>query len=79
MNSSVSYLHDLTEPAARVDDTLMTAAQVREHFGGISEMTLHRWMRNEALGFPQPIVIHRRRFWRRSDIAAFEARQRGAA
>jgi predicted DNA-binding transcriptional regulator AlpA len=60
------------------DDGLMTATHVRNHFGGISEMTLWRWMRAEGMNFPQPIMIQRRRFWRRADIAAFEARQTGA-
>lgn len=63
----------------RPDDTLMTASQVREHFGSISEMTLWRWLRDTAMDFPAPIVINRRRFWPRSEIAAFAARQREAA
>lgn len=53
---------------------LLTAKQVRERFGGISDMSLWRWLDNEFIGFPAPIYISRRRFWREADIDAFEAR-----
>jgi len=46
-----------------MDKQYLTAAQVRARFGGISDMTLWRWIRDERLGFPAPIVIQRRRFF----------------
>ena len=55
-------------------ETLMTASQVRAHFGGISSMTLWRWANDEAMGFPPALKLRGRNYWRRSDIAAFEAR-----
>jgi hypothetical protein len=40
----------------------LTAAQVRVRYQ-ISPMTLHRWVKNPALDFPDPLVIQRRRLW----------------
>ena len=50
---------------------LLTAAQVRQRFGNISDMTLWRWLKGE-LQFPQPIVINRRRYWPENEINAWE-------
>lgn len=55
------------------DPKYLTARQVRARFGGISDMSLHRWLCNEALAFPKPIVIQRRRYFRLDDVEAFEA------
>jgi len=52
----------------------LTATQVRQRFGGISDMTLWRWMHDERVGFPRPTVINRRRYFRESDIAEFQSR-----
>lgn len=62
-----------------MDTQYLTATQVRERFGRISDMTLWRWLQDAALGFPAPVVIQRRRFFRVDEIEAFEARQRKAA
>lgn len=52
------------------------AAVVRQMCGGISDMTLWRWLENPELNFPRPIYIGRRRYWRESDIVAWlEARE----
>ncbi len=53
----------------------LTATQVRQRFGGISDMTLWRWMHDERVGFPRPVVISRRRYFRLADIDAFQERQ----
>ena len=42
------------------------AAAVRALCGDISDMTLWRWI--NARGFPEPVYIARRRFWRESDV-----------
>ncbi|TXN27149.1 transcriptional regulator [Methylobacterium sp. WL19] len=42
---------------------------------GVSDMTLWRWENDPALGFPKPIRINGRRYWRIADLQAFEARQ----
>lgn len=51
----------------------LTANQVRNRFGGISDMTLWRWLQDEALAFPRPIVINRRRFFLEAELDAWEA------
>lgn len=50
---------------------MIGARQVRELVGNISEMTLWRWMQNERLAFPKPIVIQRRRYWRKEEVTAW--------
>jgi predicted DNA-binding transcriptional regulator AlpA len=48
---------------------------------GISAMTLWRWLHDADLGFPRPIDIRRRRFFRLAELEAWEAglNKRGAA
>ena len=48
------------------------AAKLRARFGNISDMTLWRWLHDPALNFPQPIWINGRRYWRESEILAWE-------
>jgi predicted DNA-binding transcriptional regulator AlpA len=50
---------------------LLTAAAVRDAFGGVSDMTLWRWLNDPALNFPKPIYIARRRYWREADVSAW--------
>lgn len=65
----------------QTDDTptqaLLTARAVCEHFGGISDMTLWRWLHAKENPFPPPLKINKRRYWRASDVADFESRARG--
>lgn len=49
----------------------ISAATVRQICGGISDMSLWRWLNDPALGFPKPIRIGNRRYWREADIIAF--------
>lgn len=58
---------------------LLNAATVRQKFDGISDMTLWRWVRDPALGFPQPIYIGRRRFFDADAIEAFTAARSAAS
>lgn len=54
----------------------LPAAVVREICGGVSKVTLHRWMKRPELGFPRPITIGKRNYWREADILAWlEARE----
>jgi hypothetical protein len=56
------------------------ATKVRERYGGISDMSLWRWERNPEMGFPAPITINRRRYWRLTDLERWEyLRERRAA
>jgi predicted DNA-binding transcriptional regulator AlpA len=52
-------------------DCFLTARQTRARYGGASDMWLHRRL-NDASGFPQPVIICGRRFWRLSDLIAWE-------
>lgn len=56
-------------------DELIQAAEVRRIFGGVSDMSLWRWLDNPDLNFPRPIVISRRRFWRKTEIAEWQKSQ----
>lgn len=44
----------------------------------ICDRTVDRWLNDVRLGFPQPIVVNRRRYWDEADIAAFDAKQKEA-
>jgi hypothetical protein len=54
-------------------DTLVADPQVQEEFGGITEMTLHRWTTDPDLGFPPIIKIRTRNFRSRAAIEEFKA------
>ncbi|WEJ32002.1 DNA-binding protein [Devosia sp. SD17-2] len=56
----------------------LTAHQVRARFGGISDMTLWRWLQDPKLSFPKPMVVNRRRLFLEREIVAWEA-ERAAA
>lgn len=47
---------------------LISAKTVRELCGNISDMSLWRWLNDPALGFPRPVYIQKRRFWREAEI-----------
>jgi predicted DNA-binding transcriptional regulator AlpA len=49
----------------------LPSAAVRELCGGISKVTLHRWMRRPELAFPKPSKIGQRSFWREVDVIAW--------
>lgn len=53
-------------PHKRINKT-----QVCELCGGVSDMSLHRWLNNPKLNFPKPIYISRRRYWREADVIAW--------
>jgi predicted DNA-binding transcriptional regulator AlpA len=42
------------------------AETVRQLCGGVSDMTIWRWLQSED--FPKPIYIGRRRYWREADV-----------
>ncbi len=57
---------------------VINARRVREICGGISDMTLWRRLHDATLGFPKPIMIARRRYWRESDVVEWLEAQRRA-
>lgn len=64
-----------TDNTPQTGKTWLAAGQVRQRYGGISGMTLWRWLHDEALGFPKPRYINRRRYWLEDDLDAFDAAQ----
>ena len=62
-----------------MDSKLITSATVREICGGISDMSLWRWLNDPKMGFPKPIVIQRRRYWREADVMSWIGERATAA
>lgn len=62
----------------QTEDRLMGSKELRKKFGNISDMSLWRWLQDEDLGFPQPLYIARRRYWKIAEVEAFIARQAAA-
>lgn len=63
-------------PAEHHPDRRIAVAEVRSLCGGISAMTVHRWLNSPTLEFPKPIYIGPRRYWKEADILAWlESRQ----
>ncbi|WP_375159792.1 hypothetical protein [Bradyrhizobium sp. RDT46] len=56
-----------------VSDPLVPDPVVCKEFG-ITRMTLHRWDRDEKLGFPIKIQIREKNYRRRDELDAFKRR-----
>ena len=67
---------DLPRASVDAETVSLNAAQVRSRYGGMSDMALWRWLNDEELGFPQPLVINKRRFWKAADLGAWERTRR---
>lgn len=52
----------------------LTATQVKHRYK-ISEMTLWRWLRDEKMEFPQPMVVNRRKLFKEDDLTAWERKR----
>lgn len=59
-------------------DVRLTTRQLRDRYGGVSDMWVHRRLNDAEDPLPQPIFIAGRRFWRLTDIEAWEARRAAA-
>jgi len=59
--------HDETERFLR-------GAKVQQRYD-TSRFTILRWMKDEAVRFPKPIIINRQNFWRLSDLQDWDAKQ----
>lgn len=53
---------------------LINSKTVRDAFGGISSMTLWRYLNDNDLDFPKPTIIRNRRYWSAESIEAFKER-----
>ena len=54
------------------NEILLGSRLVRKRYNNSSAMTLYRWVKDPALGFPQPIVINGRNYWKLSQLVAYE-------
>ena len=59
-------------------EELISAQDVCRRYS-IAEMTLHRWLKDESLGFPRPVVLRRRRYFYASEVTAWERARAGRA
>ena len=53
-------------------EVFLTSRQVRERYGNVSEMWLIRREKDKASGFPNPVRIRGRKFWKLSELSTFE-------
>lgn len=56
----------------------LPARATRKRYGDPSETTFWRWQVDPKIGFPKPILIGSRKFFRLADLKAFEQRQQKA-
>jgi len=61
---------------AEANEIFLTAARVRARYG-VSDMALWRWLHKEAVGFPTPMRINGRRFWKLASLESWEASRTG--
>jgi Predicted transcriptional regulator len=54
-----------------MEQKIIQASAVRDLCGGISDMTLWRWLNDQAIAFPRPIYLGRRRYWREAEVLAW--------
>jgi hypothetical protein len=56
-------------PALPDDEDLVPSSIVKKENGGISDMTLWRWMRDPRIQFPRAdIIINGRKYWKRRTL-----------
>jgi hypothetical protein len=65
---SPEFLISQIDPASEV---LLTSAQLRRRWGGCSDMLLWRRLKADA-AMPLPLRMCGRRYWRLSEIVAYE-------
>ena len=68
---STSTAADTAHPDA---DIFLNSKQVRQRYGGVSAMWIFRREHDPNSGFPTPLLINRRKFWRLSDLTDWERR-----
>jgi predicted DNA-binding transcriptional regulator AlpA len=55
----------------RDDGPLLPSRAVLNRYG-ICDRTLDRWLAKESLGFPRPLVINKRRYFREAELQNWE-------
>ena len=57
---------------SEAEEIFLSTRQVRTRYGNVSEQSLWRWLRHETMGFPKPIYLSGRRYWKLQDLTAWE-------
>ena len=57
-----------------INQDFLPARRVWERYG-VTSMTLWRWLRDESMDFPRPLYLGRFRYWRATELEAWEAEQ----
>ena len=58
---------------SEAEEKFLPAPRVLDRYS-VSQMTLHRWLKNPEMGFPVPTYFGRYRYWRLSELLAYERR-----
>lgn len=61
----------MSQTGISADRGFLPARRTWERYG-VTSMTLHRWLRDPAMGFPQPVYIGRFRYFRFADLEQWE-------
>jgi hypothetical protein len=62
---------DTINPERADTGTLLPAKKVQQRYD-VSDRTIDRWLASKTLGFPQPVLINKRRYWRISELVVWE-------
>ena len=62
----------------QTSDNMLPAAQVWKRYGK-TDRTLDRWLKDEKLGFPRPVFIRSRRYFKEAELLDWERAQAGKA
>ena len=57
-------------------ETYVTAPQLRARFGGRSDVWLWRLLNDNRANFPRPVMVRRYRYWKISEVEAWEEANR---
>ena len=49
----------------------IAAGELRNLCGGVSDMTLWRYLHDPYLNFPKPIYIKKRRYWQETEVISW--------
>lgn len=73
MKSATQFTEQAGESAQRPLNShrRISARAVCDMCGSVSDMTLHRWLKDPQKQFPRPIYIAKRRYWREAEIVAW--------
>ena len=67
--------HEIAPADNRLRDHVFLQANKVWARYGVSFMTINRWVKDERVGFPQPVYIGRFRYWRLTELQEWEAKQ----